>query len=74
MLVVSAEGMTVGLRCDQVLGIEELAPALREPPAVLEGQRLQELCVAVLRQGERVTVLLDLGRVLTAARRMGPGS
>jgi purine-binding chemotaxis protein CheW len=68
IVVTFAAGMCVGILCDQVHRIAEIPRASQREPLAVQGQRLGEFALAETELGGRLVVLLDLARVLEAAR------
>jgi len=66
--VAAAGGMTVGLLCDQVRGVVEVARDQQQRPEVVKGERMAEFALAEVRQEGAILVVLDLERLLQAAR------
>ena len=68
VVVVSTAGMELGIRCDGITGIVELAPSELTRPEVAWGERLREFAMGEALQGGALVVALDLPRLLEAAR------
>lgn len=66
--VVCAGGMRVGLLCDRVRGVVEIPSSEQRSPAVVQGKRVAEFAVAEVQRDGEVLVLLELERLLRAAR------
>jgi purine-binding chemotaxis protein CheW len=66
--VAAAAGMTVGLLCDQVRGVIEVPRSLQKRPEVVKGERIAEFALAEVQRDDSMLVVLDLERLLHAAR------
>jgi chemotaxis signal transduction protein len=68
ILLVAAGGMRVGLVCHQVRGVMDPRAEKLHQPEVVQGERLQELVLAEMEQEQGLVFVLDLPRLLQAAR------
>ncbi|HEY3447909.1 MAG TPA: chemotaxis protein CheW [Myxococcales bacterium] len=68
IVVVSAGGLTAGLRCEKVAGVREVAGALPAPRGVLQGERIAPFLVAELAEPEGVIGVLETVALLDALR------
>lgn len=68
IVVVSAGGLTAGLRCERVAGVREVAGALPSPKGVLQGERIAPFLVAELAESEGVIGVLETASLLEALR------
>ncbi|UJR80101.1 chemotaxis protein CheW [Sandaracinus amylolyticus] len=68
VLVVRAAGYRVGLICDLVVGIRAIGDERFGPPASVQPPELREHARAQLDLGDSIAVVLDLERMLEAAR------
>jgi len=67
IVVLSAEGMRVGIPCDQVRGVIEAPSGQMRPVEGVQGERLREFSSAQLGT-ESLLLVLDVPRLLLAAR------
>jgi purine-binding chemotaxis protein CheW len=68
LIVVTGAGMSVGIRCDEARGIMELESSELQPAQAAWGERLRACAAAEVVHGGTLIVLLDLPRLLEAAR------
>jgi len=68
VLVVRVEPYRVGLLCDVVAGVAAVAPSALEPPRASQPPALRDFAAAELDLGYAVAAVLDLRRLLEAAR------
>jgi purine-binding chemotaxis protein CheW len=66
--VATANGMRVGMLCDQVRGVVEVPRSERRRPEVALGARLLEFVEEEYHQDEGLILLLDLVKLLNTAR------
>lgn len=68
IVVTNVQGMRVGIACDQVTGVLELARGQRREPLAIQGQRLLQFTAAEIEGPQGLTALLDLPSLIAAAR------
>lgn len=68
VLVVRGERHRVGLLCDSVMGVAVISTPRLEPPAAIQPPALREHATAQLDLGDGVAAVIDLDRLLEAAR------
>jgi purine-binding chemotaxis protein CheW len=68
LVIVAAEGLEVALRCSGVRIERDVAANRLRDPTVVRGGRLQQFTAAEMEDAGELFVLLDLGKLLGAAR------
>lgn len=68
VLVVRVEPYRVGLLCDVVAGVAVIAPPALETPRACQPPALRDFAAAELDLGDAVAAVIDLRRLLEAAR------
>ena len=68
IVVINSDGMRVGIQCQQVRGVVEVAPEEMKSRTVVEGSRLAEYAAAEVEIGNGLHVLLNLTELFARAR------
>lgn len=68
LVIIRADGMEAGLRCDRALGIDELPLEALRAPHLLSGEALHRVLAGELESKGRVVGVVNPARLLAAAR------